>query len=240
MRRGTQWVTAMVAAVVATVGAAPPAQAAAATSTITLNAAPEPVAAGAMVTLSGTAGRGTTGNGGVVRFYFRKWNATASTLITSASVAASGKFTKQTRQSTSGYWQAVYGGNSVRKAVTSTVDYVEARAWRTVPSIRFNRTGTGAYTSSVLTWYQDRLASVAALLRCPAGSSSNYLSVSWNGKPNYGWDGAWFEPANDGISLSSSTHIDPTEKTGYIRISTQPGCTWTVKISQSVRSYVKV
>jgi hypothetical protein len=240
MRRGTQWVTAMVAAVVATVGAPPPAQATVANSTITLNAAPEPVAAGGLVTLSGTAGRGTTANGGVVRFYFRKWNATAATYITSATVAASGKFTKQTRQSTSGYWHAVYGGNSVRRTVTSTVDYVEARAWRTVASVRFNRSGTGGYTSPVLTWYTDRLASVAVLLRCPAGSSSNYLSVSWNGKPNFGWDGAWFEPANGGVSLSASTHIDPTEKNGYIRISTQVGCTWTVKISQSVRSYVKV
>ncbi|HET6529333.1 MAG TPA: hypothetical protein VFH03_01760 [Actinoplanes sp.] len=232
--------TALVAAAMATVGAAPPAQAVAATSAVTLNAGPEPVPAGAMVTLSGTAGRGTTGNGGVVRFYFRKWNATTATFITSARVAASGKFTKQTRQSTSGYWHAVYGGNSVRRTATSAVDYVEARAWRNVPRVRFNRTGTGGYTSPVLTWSTDRLASVAVLLRCPAGSTSNYLSVSWNGKPNFGWDGAWFEPANDGTSLSASTHIDPTEKTGYIRVTAQLGCTWTVKISQSVRSYVKV
>src|SRR5215212_5908999 len=100
MRRGMRWI--IVAAILAMAAVASPAQAAVYTSTITLNAAPEPVAAGAMVTLSGTAGRGATGNGGTVRFYFRRWNATKYTYITSAVVAASGRFTKQTRQSTSG------------------------------------------------------------------------------------------------------------------------------------------
>ena len=240
MRRWLRLTTATIAGLLATVAVAPPVQAAAYTSTIAFNASPEPIAAGSMVTLSGTAGRGTSGNGGVVRFYFRRWNATAYTYIAAATVASSGRFTKQTRQSTSGSWQAVYGGNATRKAVTSTADYVEARAWRTVASVRFNRTGTGAYTGPVSTWYTDRLASVAALMRCPADSSSNFLSVSWVGKPGYGYDNVWFEPPNDGPSLSASSRLDITAKTGYIRIATQAGCNWTVKISQSVRVYTKV
>ena len=238
MRRGMRSV--IVAAILAMAAVASPAQAAVYTSTITLNASPEPVAAGGLVTLAGTAGRGVTGNGGTVRFYFRRWNATKYTYITSAPVAGTGKFTKQTRQSTSGSWQAIYGGNSIRKTVTSGADYVEAKAWRNAPVVRFNRSGTGGYTSPVLTWSTDRLASVNVLMRCPAESSSNFLAVTWTAKPDYGFDSAWFEPANDGPTLSGATHLDISEKTGYIRVSTQPDCTWTVKISQSVRSYVKV
>ena len=66
------------------------------------------------------------------------------------------------------------------------------------------------------------------------------LAVTWTAKPDYGFDSAWFEPANDGPTLSGATHLDISEKTGYIRVSTQPDCTWTVKVSQSVRSYVRV
>jgi hypothetical protein len=97
-------------------------------STIRFNASPEPLAAGSSGTLSGTAGYKTSSNGGTVRFYFRKWNASTYTLITSTTAAASGTFSKTTKQTTAGYWKASYAGNSTRRAATSTIDYVEAKA----------------------------------------------------------------------------------------------------------------
>jgi hypothetical protein len=43
-----------------------------------------------------------------------------------------------------------------------------------------------------------------------------------------------------GAAIAKSQFVYPDEKTGYIEISTQAGCSWTVTITQTVRSYVKV
>jgi hypothetical protein len=102
------------------------------TSSITFNASPEPLKAGANVKLSGVAGYGINLNEATVRFYFRSQRASTYTLITSTRAASAGKFSTQTRQTTSGTWKAVYAGNSVRRSIESAADFVEARAWRYV------------------------------------------------------------------------------------------------------------
>ena len=101
-------------------------------STITLNASPEPLKAGSLVTLSGYAGCRSSGNAGTVRLSFRKYGGTAYALITQTRALSSGTFKVQTKQTTSGYWKATYLGNTTRGAVESSDDYVEARAWRYV------------------------------------------------------------------------------------------------------------
>jgi hypothetical protein len=217
---------------------APPANAMVYTSSITFNASPEPLAAGANVTLSGTAGYKTSGNAATVRFYFRKYNAATFTLITSTTAATSGKFSKQTKQSTSGQWKAVYAGNSIRKPVTSGVDYVEAKAWRNVASTRFSHAGTGEYTGPPVTWYTDRPAKVSVQVDCSESSPFNFLDVFWNGHPGEGFDYASFEFT--GTSTSGSGFIYPDQSGGYIEVATQFDCSWTVSITQIVRSYVKV
>lgn len=239
MRRRLQVLLVAVAAMLGGAVVAAPAQATVYTSTITFNASPEPLAAGASVTLSGTAGYKTTLNAGTVRFYFRKWNANTYSLITSTKAAASGKFSMTARQTTSGYWKAVYGGNSVRKAATSSVDYVEARAWQNVDSVRFSRSDVGDYTGPVAAWYTDRAASVSVRATCDAPSEYNFLYVIWNGKPTWGYSAASFD--FDGrAAIAKSQFLYPDEKTGYIEIATQAGCSWTVTVKQRVRAYVKV
>ena len=208
------------------------------TSSITFNASPEPLAAGANVTLSGTAGYRTSGNAATVRFYFRKYNATTFTLITSTTAATSGKFSKQTKQSTSGEWKAVYAGNSIRTAVTSGVDFVEAKAWRNVVNTRFSHSGTGDFTGSPVTWYTDRPAKVSVQVDCLESSPFNFLDVYWHGHPAAGFDYAVFEFPES--STTGSEFMYPDQRSGYIEIATQFDCSWTVTITQIVRSYVRV
>ncbi|HEX8347009.1 MAG TPA: hypothetical protein VF657_20065 [Actinoplanes sp.] len=238
MRRSFHYLTATIVALLGTAFLAAPAQAMLYTSSITFNAAPEPVAAGSYVTLSGTAGYKTSGNAATVRFYFRRYNAAAFTLITSTTAASTGTFTLKVKQSTSGSWKAVYAGNSIRKPVSSNLDYVEAKAWRNVVSNRSSFSGAGDYTSPVLTWYTDRPAKVSVQVQCTEASPFNFYGVAWFGHPNWGFDDATFDFT--GTSTSGSSFIYPDQRTGYIDIVTQDGCTGTVTVSQVVRAYVKV
>ena len=226
------------AAVLSIVGYAVPAQAAVWKSSITFNASPEPVAAGGQVTLAGKAGFTNAGNAGIVRFYFRRSTASSFTYIAATKATATGAYSLKTRQSTSGYWKATYGGNSIRKPVASIVDYVEAKALRTVASTRFSRTGTGTYKSAVSTWYTDRSAKVSIRVSCAEASEYNFLSVSWTGHPAWSFDDARFDFT--GTSLTGASFIYPDEKTGYIEIATQDGCAWTVTVTQTIQAYVAV
>ena len=238
MRRGFNFLTMVLVAVLGTGLVAAPAQAMLYTSSISFNASPEPLAAGSFVTLSGTAGYKSSGNVAAVRFYFRRHNGTAFTLIGTTSAVSTGAFKLQVKQSTSGTWKAVYAGNSIRKPVTSNLDYVEAKAWRNVVSNRFSYTGVGDYTSPVLTWYTDRPAKVSVQVQCTEASPFNFYGVAWFGHPNWGFDDARFDFT--GTSTSGSSFIYPDQRTGYIDIVTQDGCTGTVTVSQVVRAYVKV
>jgi hypothetical protein len=226
------------ALVLSIAGYAVPAQAAVWKSSITFNASPEPVAAGGQVTLAGKAGFTNAGNAGIVRFYFRRSTASTFTYIAATKTTATGAYSLKTRQSTSGHWKATYGGNSIRKPVTSIVDYVEARALRTVISTRFSRTGTGNYKSAVSTWYTDRSAKVSIRVTCAEATEYNFLSVYWTGHPTWSFDYARFDFT--GTSRTGTSFIYPDEKTGYIEIATQDGCSWTVTVTQVVQAYVAV
>jgi hypothetical protein len=232
----------MLIPIVALLGAAAlgvPVQAAARTSTIRFNAAPEPVTAGSQVTLAGTAGYGRSGNAATVRFYFRATKATTFSYITSGKVAADGTFQVRTRQGTSGYWKALYGGNVNRKPITSGTDYVEARALRDVAVVRFRHTDTGDYTGPVVRWSTDRSARTAVRVTCPTASANNFFYVYWTGKPT--WGSSSVEVPFKGTQSSSGTrYLYPDEATGYIEVATQDNCTWTVIITQTVRAYVAV
>ena len=186
MKRMLRLLSVLVAVMIGAAGLVQPAQAAVWTSAISFNASPEPVAAGGFVTLSGTAGFTRSGNEGVVRFSFRRQDSTAFTFIVATRTAADGTFRIRTRQTTSGYWKAVYAGNAIRKPVTSAVDHVEAKAWRTVVRTRFQRSDTGNYTGPVTSWATDRSATMRAKVTCAEASPYNFFHVYWTGKPVWG------------------------------------------------------
>ncbi|MCA2212818.1 hypothetical protein [Jidongwangia harbinensis] len=239
MKRLLQLMLIPLVAVLGATTLAAPAQAAPWTSSISFNASPEPLAAGGQVTLSGKAGYTKSGNAGIVRFYFRRTNATAFTYITWGRTSASGAFLVRTRQTTSGYWKAVYGGNAIRKPATSGADHVEAKAWRYVTAVRFRHTDTGDYTGPVVNWSTDRSATVTARVNCPAGSINNFFYVYWTGKPAWGTSSVEL-PFKGTVAAAGTRYLYPDEKTGYIEIATQDNCTWTVTITQRVRAYVAV
>lgn len=239
MKRLFQLMLIPIVALLGTVALGVPVQAAARTSTIRFNAAPEPLVAGSQVTLSGTAGYSKSGNAGTVRFYFRATKATKFTYITSGKVAANGTFKVRTRQGTSGYWKALYAGNASRKPVTSGTDYVEARALRDVAVVRFSHSDTGDYTGPVVRWSTDRSARTVVRVACPAASANNFFYVYWTGKPT--WGSSSVEVPFKGTAGASGTrYLYPDEATGYIEIATQDQCVWTVIITQTVRAYVAV
>jgi hypothetical protein len=239
MKRMIRLLSVLMAAALGAACLSQPAQAAVWTSSISFNASPEPVAAGGYVTLSGTAGFTKSGNEGVVRFYFRRANATAFTYIAAAKTMSNGAFSARTRQTTSGHWKAVYAGNAIRKPVTSVVDYVEAKAWRDVVRTRFKRSDTGNYTGPVASWATDRSATMSAKVTCAEPSPYNFFNVYWTGKPV--WGSSAVELAfKGGASATGTRYLYPDEKTGYIEIATQDDCTWTVTITQTIRAYVVV
>jgi hypothetical protein len=235
----TRLLAVLAAVVLGVTGLVQPAQAAVWKSAISFNASPEPVAAGGFVTLSGTAGFTKSGNEGVVRFYFRRANSTAFTYIVSAKTRSNGAYSTRTRQSTSGHWKAVYGGNAIRKPVTSAVDYVEAKAWRNVVRTRFKRSDTGNYTGPVSQWATDRSATMSAKVTCAQASPYNFFNVYWTGKPVWGSSAVELS-FKGGATAAGARYLYPDEKTGYIEIATQDDCTWTVTITQTVRAYVVV
>jgi hypothetical protein len=239
MKRLLQLMLIPIVAVLGATVVAAPAQAVVRNSTISFNASPEPVAAGGLVTLSGTAGYSKSGNAGTVRFYFRRTNATTFTYITAGKTTASGSFRVQTKQSTSGYWKAIYGGNSVRKAVASGADHVEAKAWRTVTAVRFRHTDTGNYTGPVVQWSADSSATMYARVNCTTAAQPNFFHVSWNGQPTWGFSSVEL-PFRGTASAEGTRYLYPDERTGYIEVATQDDCTWGLTITQTVRAYVAV
>ena len=73
---------------------------------------------------------------------------------------------------------------------------------------------------------------------CAEASEYNFLSVYWTGHPAWSFDYARFDFT--GTSRTGTSFIYPDERTGYIEIATQDGCSWTVTVTQAVQAYVAV
>lgn len=215
------------------------AHAAKSTPTVTVNASPEPVREGGTVKVLGRVGSGTSGNNGRVKIYFRAYTSTTFAYQGSAVSSAAGYYTKSLKQTTSGTWKVKFDGNSRRKANWSGTDYVEAQGYRNVTTTRFATSGTGDYTSAPLTMWAGKPAKVAFSAVCES-PDFNFLSVDWLGHPTFDWDMADLNFGSTAFSASGSTYIYPSVRDGYIAITTQDDCSWTVKITQVVRKLVKV
>jgi hypothetical protein len=215
------------------------AQASKSTPSVTVNASPEPVRAGSTVKVAGRVGSGASGNQGRVNIYFRRESSSTYSYIGYTSSSASGSYAKYLKQNTSGVWRVKFLGNTRRNANWSLGDYVEAQAYRTVTTTRFSRSGIGDYTSAPLTMYTGKPARVTFSAHCESNFLP-FLSVDWNGLSSWDWENANFSFPADAYSASGSTYMYPSVRDGYVEVSTQNDCSWTVKITQSVRKLVKV
>ncbi|GAA1823051.1 hypothetical protein GCM10009682_49210 [Luedemannella flava] len=215
------------------------AHAAKSTPSVTVNASPEPVRAGSSVKVAGRVGSGTSGNNGRVNIYFRKASASTFTYVGYTSASASGTYAKYLKQSTSGVWKVRFLGNTRRNANWSGTDYVEAQAYRNVTTTRFSKSGTGDYTSAPITMYVDKPALVTMTAQC-VEPDYNFLSVDWIGHPEFDWEMADLSFPTSGYAASGSSYMYPSVRDGFIDITTQDDCSWTVKITQVVRKLVKV
>lgn len=109
---------------------ASPAQAAARPVTMTVSVSPAPTPAsasasverGALVTLSGRAYSGRTGNAAPVEVWFRKAGTAAYAKVATTSTASSGTFRRAVRATASGRYKVVYRGSATRKPATRYAD----------------------------------------------------------------------------------------------------------------------
>jgi hypothetical protein len=228
-----RWGIVAIVGVVALTTGAVPAGAALSGSRVTLTITP-----GTDVTLSGQVGQGTINNAGTVRLLFRKHDGTAFVPIVTTRSTASGRYVVRTRQTTSGYWKAVYAGNGFRRAASSTIGYQEVKAWRTVTHTRFTKSGLGDYRSDVITWHPTASAKVTGTGKCAAVSEFNFLRINWTGHPQWSYSTATVPFT--GVAASGSSFIYPDRVTGYVEITTQDGCSWNVTVTQEIRTLTKI
>jgi hypothetical protein len=104
-------------------------------TTLTVNAAPEPVAKGKTLTVTGKLARvdwETSGGyhgyaGQKVKLQFRKKGADAYTTVKTVTTSGTGGLKTTVKASTDGYWRYSYAGSTTTAPVTAPGDYVDVR-----------------------------------------------------------------------------------------------------------------
>lgn len=101
---------------------------------ITANAAPEPVAKGKALTVTGSLTRADwvkhtyRGYGGqMVKLQFRKQGSSTYTTVKTVSTSSTGALRTTVTASVDGYWRWSFGGTSTTGAATSAADWVDVR-----------------------------------------------------------------------------------------------------------------
>jgi hypothetical protein len=155
------------------------------------------------------------------RHYAGAWHTKASYVLSAGSgfrfkvgVPISGKYAYRV------YFHAVAGWRAsvsltiyltvMRKYTATLVTYSKTGDWQG-PTIRIPTTD---YT-------------VAYQYDC-VDTSSNFLSLSWNGQ-NFGYENLWSEPTN-GTSSSGTWYGHSGARSGYFDIGTQASCTWSFSV----------
>jgi hypothetical protein len=205
---------------------ASPAEASFHSSTISFNASPEPVKAGSYVTLAGKVGYGNSGNTGRISYFFRKRTSSTYSYVATGDVSSAGYYSKKLQQNTSGYWKATYWGNSQRGYVTSSVDYVEAQAYKKVPIVRWSWSGYGESKSSVKSVSTSSALSVYINSSC--SDDHIYQSFSWNGYPGFDFDYVYW----DGYGAQGTKYLYADVSSGYFNLYAGSDCYTYVKVTQ--------
>jgi hypothetical protein len=224
MRRCSAFLlTALTVATTLLPGPAMSAQAAPAAVKMTFDAAPDPVARGATVTLTGRVWRTARGNQARVDFYFHA-NGTPANSYTYqgfATTTDAGDFSRSYLAQTTGTWKAVYGGSTSRRnaARLDTVQVFQRRSrevagwsdqtssWQS-PTIRIPTQDYKAITSWTCT-----------------ETGSPFLHLTWTGQ---GGGSEYVHGAKPAGTLTLNGHAGA--RRGFFKVSTSAGCTWKVRV----------
>jgi hypothetical protein len=95
-----------------------------------------------------------------------------------------------------------------------------------VPSTHtvFTLSQTGNYTGKARSVHAGQMA-VAYKFSC--SSYAPFLSVSWNGTPEFDFDNLWLSGSESGTQ-----YLQTDVASGYFDIATQDGCKWTLTVTQ--------
>ncbi|MEV4640357.1 hypothetical protein AB0J80_23720 [Actinoplanes sp. NPDC049548] len=226
MRRTSSLVLALLTTVVTLVaGPGTAAHAAPAAVKMTFNAAPEPVAKGATVTLTGRVWIGATGNRSRVDFYFRKTGTAPYTYKGFTTSTDAGAFTRRFTAETTGTWKAVFAGTKTRKNA-ARLDAVQVIQRRSKEIARWTDDST-AWTSPTLKVPTVDFKAIVSW-SC-AEPDFSFLYLTWEGKTSgYEYVGA------DKQSGSLTLNGHEGGRLGFFTVSTASNCSWTLRVFSGI------
>ncbi len=197
---------------------------------MTFDAAPEPVAKGAAMTLTGRVWRTARGNQARVDFYFHADGTPANSYVFQgfATTTDAGNFSRSYTAQTTGTWKAVYAGSTSRRNA-ARLDAVQV----------FQRR-----SREVAGWSEQTNSWRSPTIRIP---TQNYKAiVSWtcaaNGSPfvYLAWTGesGGHEYVRGGKVtgvLTLNGHAGAGK--GYFKVSTSTGCAWKVRVFSGIAAF---
>jgi hypothetical protein len=230
MRRGPVLLLTALAVVASSLPLSASAQAAPAAVRMTFDAAPEPVAKGATVTLTGRVWRTARGNRARVDFYFRAAGTPANSFTYQgfATTTDSGTFSRAYPAQTTGTWKAVFAGSTSRRnaARLDTVQVFQRRSREIA--------GWSEPTSS---WQSPTLRiptqDYKALLSWTcAENGSPFIYLTWTGE---GGGYEYVHGAKPTGDLTLNGHAGARK--GFFKISSSADCTWKVRVFAGIAAF---
>jgi hypothetical protein len=197
------------------------------------------------IVLSGRAARGATGNAGRVDLYFVSEYAQSvggqKKLVMSLKASDSGAFSRTVEATASGYYTAVYRGNTARATATAdTYLQVVYETPYTVALTGHSDTCAGAVTDTC-TWVSPQLTVTTDPIRVTftqdcgrltSPKSPHPLAMSFTFGSSVGAADSMSRGWSGGGSPGVATLL-PKTTSGVLSITTNAGCTWTVVAIQT-------
>ena len=205
---------------------------------MTFDAAPEPAAKGADVTLTGRVWQTARGNQTRVDFYFHA-NGTPANAYTHqgfATTTEAGNFSHSFTAQTTGTWKAVYAGSPDRRNA-ARLDAVQVFQHR-------SREVAGWSSREVAGWSERTRSWQSPTIRIPtqdykaivswtcADSASPFAHLTWTGE---GGGSEYVRGEKTTGVLTLNGHAGARK--GVFKVSTSAGCTWRVRVFSGIAAF---
>jgi hypothetical protein len=197
---------------------------------MTFDAAPEPVAKGATLTLTGRVWQAARGNRARVDFYFHA-NGTPANSYTHqgfATTTDAGTFRREAIAQTTGTWKAVYAGSTSRRNA-ARLDAVQVFQRRSREIAGWSQETSSWQSPTLRIPTQDYKAIVS--WTC-TGESAPFLYLIWTGE---GGGSEYVHGAKPTGALTLNGHAGA--RRGYFKVSTSAGCAWRVRIFSGIVAF---
>lgn len=190
---------------------------------MTFDAAPEPAAKGAAVTLAGRVWQAARGNRARVDFYFHA-NGTPANAYTYqgyATTTDTGTFSRGYTAQTTGTWKAVYAGSTSRRNA-ARLDAVQVLQRRSREITGWSERTSSWQSPTIRIPTRDYKAMVA--WTC-ADHGSPFINLTWTGD-NGGSEYVRGEKTTGTLTLTGHAGAQK----GFFKVGTSTDCTWKVRV----------